>query len=325
MFHRFKKLAGVQVNAWDCLTLFGAVLGMLTLISVLGDLWWLFELTTHFPLQYGVILGAVSLSLAGGRRFKTAALFGALAVFNFSRISSRYLPQENPSGMFAGKLRVMEINVETSNIRYDLVKNLVLKEAADLVLFLEVNARWVKELKELRSLYPHAVIEWREDNFGMALFSKRPLARSETLYLGEAEVPSIWVELKTDGGLFRLLGTHPVPPGGAEDTRLRNDQLGQIATLLHNTKEPIILIGDLNTTPWSPQFQRLLKKAKLVDGGRGQGYLGTWPTDYWPMRIPLDHCLVSPGLKVINQRMGPKVGSDHFPLIVDLSYKKSNP
>jgi endonuclease/exonuclease/phosphatase (EEP) superfamily protein YafD len=34
--------------------------------------------------------------------------------------------------------------------------------------------------------------------------------------------------------------------------------------------------------------------------------------------IPLDHCLVSPELAVVDRRRGPHVGSDHLPLLIEI-------
>jgi endonuclease/exonuclease/phosphatase (EEP) superfamily protein YafD len=35
------------------------------------------------------------------------------------------------------------------------------------------------------------------------------------------------------------------------------------------------------------------------------------------MSVPIDHCLVSPEITILDRRLGPAVGSDHYPLIVD--------
>jgi endonuclease/exonuclease/phosphatase (EEP) superfamily protein YafD len=35
--------------------------------------------------------------------------------------------------------------------------------------------------------------------------------------------------------------------------------------------------------------------------------------------VPIDNCLVSPGLAVVHRERGPKLGSDHFPLVIRLA------
>ena len=40
------------------------------------------------------------------------------------------------------------------------------------------------------------------------------------------------------------------------------------------------------------------------------------------MRLPIDNCLVA-GVGVGGHRHGPDVGSDHYPLIVDLAVPRS--
>ena len=44
----------------------------------------------------------------------------------------------------------------------------------------------------------------------------------------------------------------------------------------------------------------------------------TWPSGLILLRIPIDYCLVSEGIGVMDVQVGPDIGSDHFPLIVDL-------
>jgi endonuclease/exonuclease/phosphatase (EEP) superfamily protein YafD len=109
-----------------------------------------------------------------------------------------------------------------------------------------------------------------------------------------------------------------MPPGSKETFELRNVQLRGLASLAGQSKGMMILIGDLNVTPWSPDYARLIRDSGLRDARRGHGILPTWPTFFPLMMIPLDHCLISPTLAVSDIRLGPNIGSDHLPLIVDL-------
>ena len=85
-------------------------------------------------------------------------------------------------------------------------------------------------------------------------------------------------------------------------------------------KAPTLLCADLNSTPWSPYFTDLLSGTGLLNGRQGFGVLATWNA-LWPRMaaIPIDHCLVSPNVAVRGLRYGPRVGSDHLPLIMDVA------
>jgi endonuclease/exonuclease/phosphatase (EEP) superfamily protein YafD len=80
----------------------------------------------------------------------------------------------------------------------------------------------------------------------------------------------------------------------------------------------VIVVGDFNTTPWSPCFQDLLAAAGLRNATLGHGYIGTWPTWFWPALIPIDHVLLKGPLAATTVGRGPAIGSDHYPIIADL-------
>ena len=141
----------------------------------------------------------------------------------------------------------------------------------------------------------------REDIFGIALYSKLPIVQSDIRYIGDAEVPSIVAELETPEGRLTLIATHPVPPVGAEYSRLRNGQLERLAELVARTSPPVLALGDFNATPWCPHFQRLLARSGLRDSSPGRGILPTWPTYVPPLQIPLDHCLHKTGVGIVRK------------------------
>ena len=77
-------------------------------------------------------------------------------------------------------------------------------------------------------------------------------------------------------------------------------------------------LGDLNATPWSAHFKRLLRNAKLRNASRGHGIHRTWPVGMWLMRIPIDHALHSVDVAIADFYVGDEVGSDHLPIVVDV-------
>ncbi|HEU0178738.1 MAG TPA: endonuclease/exonuclease/phosphatase family protein [Blastocatellia bacterium] len=89
---------------------------------------------------------------------------------------------------------------------------------------------------------------------------------------------------------------------------------------LRNLPAPMICVGDLNITPWSPYYHRFIERTELVNVRKGFGLFPSWPTFLffkWLM-LPLDHCLVNEDVRVANVKTREAIGSDHLPLIVEL-------
>jgi endonuclease/exonuclease/phosphatase (EEP) superfamily protein YafD len=219
----------------------------------------------------------------------------------------------------AGPLRVMLSNVHTANRDTELVIAMVRREAPDVVILEEVDDRWANALRELDPLFPHARVISRSDNFGIGIWSRRPLLDVEEIASGDFVVPSIQAQVEIAGQRVTILATHPIPPASKEGFAERNAQLVALASRARQASPPMILVGDLNVTMWSPYYRRLINDSGLKDARKGFGVLATWPTFLPFMQIPLDHCLVSPAIRVKAFKKGDPVGSDHLPIIVDLA------
>ena len=106
----------------------------------------------------------------------------------------------------------------------------------------------------------------------------------------------------------------------ASGSRLRDSQLGAIPAVLEELDAPVLLLGDLNASPWSYPFRHLLRDSGLRDGSLGKGFQPTWPAWMFLLWIPIDHCLYSTGIQVIDKRIGGHVGSDHYPVVVEFVF-----
>lgn len=296
-----------------------------TLGGFLARFWWVLELMTHFRLL--LTLGLVCLALVWLRKHRwfLASACGACGAIDGLLVLSVVLPVE-PLNIETGEnLRLVSLNVQTENKQYDKVLGFVQRANADLVLFMEVDDAWMTAMQPLRVNYPHVIAETRDDNFGIALFSRLQLTSGETLTLGHAQVPSISALISVGGKNIFVLGTHPLPPGSAEYARMRNEQLQSIAVLVRSRNLPSIVLGDLNCTPLSPYFNDLLRDSGLKNVSPKRGLFGSWPAGLPIARIALDHGLVSPPIQVLDKRLGPNVGSDHLPLILQLKIPTSSP
>ena len=293
-----------------------------SLAGFFGKLWWLLELAAHFRLHWALGLGIFTLIWLACRRWRTAVICGGFAALNAALVLALFWPVEKSSFHSGSHLRLVSLNVLTSNTRADLVLDFLQSADADVILLMEVNDRWLTDLSALKTNYPYQLNEAREDNFGIALLSRLPLANSRVLQLGEAEIPSLTAEVELDGQKIFLLGTHPLPPGSAENSRQRNEQLRKIAESVRGQSLPAIVIGDLNCTPWSPYFSELLAAGGLKNTSQGLGIFNSWPATLALAGIPIDHCLVTPTIRVTTKDTGPPVGSDHLPVCIELQIPK---
>ncbi|MGQ0636058.1 MAG: endonuclease/exonuclease/phosphatase family protein [Planctomycetaceae bacterium] len=248
--------------------------------------------------------------------------FALFAIINLYTIVPLYFGRpaiDTPAETVArsSPLRALQLNVNTRAGNAQKVGQLIARLDPDLIVLEEVSSRWLQALATALEGYPYSIARPRDDNFGIAVFSRLPLANSEIRHLGEADVPTVIVEVEAPERPFTLIATHPLPPGGAEYSRLRNDQLARLPAVVREAKSPVLLVGDLNATPWCSCFRRLLRETALVDSSQGRGVMPTWPTHIPVLLIPIDHCLHSPEIRVLEKSTGPDVDSDHYPLIIE--------
>jgi endonuclease/exonuclease/phosphatase (EEP) superfamily protein YafD len=79
-----------------------------------------------------------------------------------------------------------------------------------------------------------------------------------------------------------------------------------------------VVVGDFNATPWTSAFRRLLGTGELRNSQRGYGVSPTWDVGrFWA--VPIDHLVHGDGMVVTDRAVGPDLGSDHRPILVDLA------
>jgi len=151
------------------------------------------------------------------------------------------------------------------------------------------------------------------------VISKIAFDNSDILFLGKSGFPTIICKLIINNQPLTLIATHPCSPAGRHNYYLRNDQLNSISERIKQISGPLILVGDLNITMWSNDYKKFISKAGLYNARKGFGILPSWPAAFpYPLRIPIDHCLLSSDLKVKEIKLADNIGSDHLPVIIDI-------
>lgn len=188
---------------------------------------------------------------------------------------------------------------------------------ADIICLSEVNKTWMKrisnELPEYKFHFDEGIAG------GAAIFSKVPIERVQPTRTNSERRYGVRGICKLAGESVLIISEHPPSPSGRKRWQNRNKEFSRLASELADTKLATILIGDLNSTPWSTYYKRLLASSNLKDSEQGMGIQPSWNALLVvPPLIPIDHCLVSKDFAVIDRHLGPNVGSDHLPVYVKL-------
>jgi endonuclease/exonuclease/phosphatase (EEP) superfamily protein YafD len=210
-------------------------------------------------------------------------------------------------------------NVLWENPTKELALPWLANQDADVLLLTECTNEWRERLSPLKEKYPHQISSGRDGAEGMWLLSRYPLDAPDPDGLAAVK-PWISAIMHTPGGPVRILSMHPRTPRSGQRFGQRNEQYDHAAEISANAGMPVVLLGDLNCTPFSPWFQRLLKRGKLRDSALGFGLHSTWRSN--GIGLPIDHILVSDEWSIIARKVHPdRMGSDHHPVLAELASK----
>jgi endonuclease/exonuclease/phosphatase (EEP) superfamily protein YafD len=271
----------------------------------------------HFRLQYFLASLLLFVVFAVLRNPRYAGVLLLAAVLNASLVLPWYF--DNPPEKDGVELKLLLANILSTNTRPERLIELLDAEAPDIVLLQEVSPQWLMNLDELRTDYPWSYAEAREGNFGIALFSRLPLASATHVDSPPLGYPTIIATLETGGRAVRLVNSHPTIPVSPRLYEARNEHMESLGKLLQDQGNLRILVSDLNASMWDINYRALEERTGLRNVRRGFGIVPTWPTLMPLAMIPIDHVLVSSEVGVTDVRRGPRIGSDHLPLIVTLS------
>ncbi len=315
----------VKENLATALRAIGGTLLVIGLLcSLLARQVWLADLLINFRVQIVVVLLVSALLLLFVRsKLASMLMVAGVAWLAWPIVPYLKLPGSGKSIEISADqavYRLMSYNVHVDNTRFSDIANYIAGAGLDFVLLLETNKQWSDEMDfELRDHFPHRFAEPKSNFQGITFFSKHPWKTPPTLIEG-LNSPTLSVEIELANGVLRFVGLHPVPPLRPPLAASRNALLAAVAEQVgeSSSRMPTMVAGDFNATPWSPCFRDFAKVAGLTDSARGRGLQNTWyRLPILAGGLPIDHILTGPGVKVLTRKIGPPIGSDHRPVIVD--------
>lgn len=293
-----------------------ATLGaIVSLGALLSKHFLLFDLLSHFRVQYIVLLiPAFFVAIYAKRTKSLLVICFALAVHGYS-VTMSMLPESMSTAIsdtadFVA-IKVLNSNLYLDNTEYDAQLDFIDTVEPDIIAFQEYTHEWHEVLSKRLTLYPHRVTKPLHGAFGIALYSKYPILSGSVKKLSKNSAFIADVKIKLNEKQVRVIGVHPPPPASLFMYDMRNEMLQLLTKESAQEDDALIMMGDFNATPWTSHFSSLLTQGKLRNARAGHGMHPTWPTNNPIKLIPIDHILVNPHVAVKHFGSTKVVGSDH--------------
>lgn len=297
----------------------GIVAGIATLGAIAGSGVWPLDLFSSFHPQYAVVMAASGAGLLLLSRRVGAVWLLAGALVNAALVAPHLLGGGLAPDAPGPRLSVMSFNVGVSNP----MREEIAREAAaldpDLLFVLESSFEWEDALERWGPPMAVVAIVPQGRVAGITVLADPAIgARSLATPFGDAGEAAA-VEAVLGGERIVVLALHPPSPTGPDRAARRDRILSEAGDWVALQDVPVLVVGDLNATPWSGAFRELRRRGLLADTLRSAGLQPSWPAGWGPLMIPIDHALHTAGLVTVSRDTGPSLGSAHRSLHVTVA------
>lgn len=312
------------------------VIGSLVLITTALPMirrgwWWVriwdFPRTQNAIIGPAVLLtGLLTLPMTGWNLGFIAAL-AAVSGYQVWRVWP-FIPLAPPQALPpnsddpARRLSILVSNVQVGNRDSERVLRAVRAADPDIWLALETDGWWCERLRALDEGFPDRFERPLDNAYGMFFRSRLPVEALDERCLVEPDVPSIRARIRLPSGeRITFYGLHPRPPHTFQASFGRDAELIVAAREIAADGTPSVVAGDFNDVPWSRPCRIFQKLSGLLDPRLGRGLYNTFNAHSWISRWPLDHVFFSAEFRLVRIERQQATGSDHYPLLVELSYE----
>lgn len=283
----------------------------------------------------GGLLGSLGLLGLGKRRL---AIRGLVAVGSVQAARRAALRRATGSPTGVGRavddprrnevrVRLVTANLWNGAAGVDGIAAVVRRFQPDVVVLQEVTPRHLRRLDQLGSLasYGTGAVTPDPGHGGIGIWSRVPLSGIEWVVVAGERQLRAWMELKT--ARVRIIAVHapaPVPIKIDRWTSWFRAMAHELGREFSTHPHPVIVAGDFNATRDHGSFRHLLRQGlRDATPSRLDARQMTWPAGRrgrLPALVRIDHVLVRANVRVTGVRIYRSRGSDHRPVIVDLSF-----
>ncbi|MEQ8434901.1 MAG: endonuclease/exonuclease/phosphatase family protein [Oceanicaulis sp.] len=276
-----------------------------------------FELARHFTPHLAVSAGVLALcGLVLGAKLRGGAAAAAAGLLVWAWVSAPFLAPDRE--LEGDLLTVAVFNAHNDQQALERAAHWAEAEGVDVIMLAEAQAISPTELETLFARWPHSRTSEASMSVAGLSWSTRSVVFStwpvrDSVFSNSATQrysrPVIQLNIGHTDGEIQLTALHPFPPGTPGSVRKQAAMFQEVADTVPDHGRFIVL-GDLNTTIWSPNFAKL--------PGRRAGdprFRSTFPAFTAVGGIVIDHILIGDALAVTHYEVGPDLGSDHRPVL----------
>jgi endonuclease/exonuclease/phosphatase (EEP) superfamily protein YafD len=297
-----------------------------SLLGFAGSFWWIFELLEHFRPQYCLILIAATIVGGISRQAWCFIWFLPLAL-NLALILPLFLASGQINSSPNYTLRIVHANLDHDNPNTTPGVEYLKTQNANLLLLQEVTSKW---LTALESMPQYRVVKSLplENSRGWAMLL--PVKSDSTFEIVSTKIiqlpaysnrPLLEIIIRWKNQEVAILSFSAARPNKSNFQAIEFNEVAQWSQRQQKAnKREVIVIGDFNSTPWSGRFRKFQQDSNLHNSQRGFGFQPTWNAGFPSLlMVAIDHCLHTQSIKTINRNTGSNLGSDHLPIVVELS------
>jgi vancomycin resistance protein VanJ len=204
------------------------------------------------------------------------------------------------------------------------------ESGADVIAIQEVSEEDAAAFdRELRDVYPHQSLHGYGVS-GKAVLSRKPIVAEETFSL-HTERFHLQVAIDYDGTAVHVINTHLPPPifdgrvWPAWHGRVAQAEISDLLAKAQTTHGPTVMLGDFNKLPrnqvyaisGSDGLRDVFNQVEEEPGPTFPRRFGVLP--WMPPMFRIDYIWHSQQFTVNRAWVGPDTGSDHLPVLAELS------
>ena len=291
-----------------------------TTLGFFGSTWWPLDMLSDWRLILAVVLAAAALAAGFGYSRISSIVFLVAAIVNAVLIAPMWL---NDQAQLTSNDRVRIISLDvgsTPDARESVIEWINMSEG-DIVLLANAGGNWRQYLEGENA--PYRVVT---DDPGLT---------GGTLVLARSGIPvtiedgpnvlgavAVIVTVPLGDQKVTIVGVSFERPVNSSAYSERIDEFTAINARMGRNTSPTVIIGNLEAARWSHAFSVIANG--MNNSEDGFGYMATFPSYTVPLvseyaGTPVDHALYVGPITVSHRRVGPDVGTDHRPLLIDLS------